>query len=199
MPINGDIVHTVNFFQSAFTIILALALSEALKSFASEDPQHSLRWDRVPALVAFCVAFFPFFQGMSQYFYVTYLNPQTAPKFFPAYLIFDGVVFTLQAGCFFVMSRSLAPQIWRRFYGAVLVLLAIDICWAGITLLRGIRLHVWLSVDAVSVAALLLLMWFERGRPPSMRPAYIGLAIVFVGTALSYWLQRDIYFPFFSR
>ncbi len=115
---------------------------------------------------------------MSQYLYINYLNPQTAPPFYPAYLIFDGIVFTAQAGCFFVMSRALAPQIWRRFYAAVLVLLAIDIGWTGITSRRGIHLDAWFWIDIGAVAAILFVMWFERGKPPSMRPGYIGLAIL---------------------
>jgi hypothetical protein len=195
MPISGDVVHTVNVFQGAFTIILSLSLGGALSSFASDDHEHSLRWDRTPALLTFFFFFFPFFQSMSQYLYVAYLNPATALKFYPAYLMFDGLMFTLQAACFFVMSRSLAPQIWRRFYTAVLILMGLDIIWTGVSYLRGVDVGAWLSIDGVVVAAVLAVMWLERGKPYSMRPTYIGLAVVMATTALSYWLERDIYFP----
>ncbi len=195
MPISGDVIHTVNFFQGAFTIILSLSLGEALKSFASDNHEHSLRWDRTPALLAFFFIFFPFFQSMSQYLYVVYLNPQTALKFYPAYLMFDGIMFTLQAACFFVMSRSLAPQIWRRFYTAVLILTGLDIAWTGVSYLRGVDVGAWLLIDCVIVAAVLAMLWFERGRQHSMRATYIGLAVVTITTALSYWIEADMYLP----
>jgi hypothetical protein len=39
------------------------------------------------------------------------------------------------------------------------------------------------------------MIWFERGKPPSMRPSYIGLALLTTTTALAYWLEQDMYFP----
>jgi hypothetical protein len=109
MPIRGDVIHTVNFFQGAFTIILALALGEALKSFISEDQNQPLRWERLPALLAFMIIFFQFFESMAEYFYSTYPNPKTSLQFVPGYLIFDSILFMLEGCCFFMMSRSLAP------------------------------------------------------------------------------------------
>lgn len=195
MPISGNVVHTVNFFQGAFTIILALALGEALKQFVSEHDDRALHWDLLPGLLAFLLIFFPFFQSMSQYLYLTYLNAATAPKFYPGFLIFDGFMYVLESACFFVMSRALAPGRWRRFYGAVLALMAIDIVWSGVTYHRGIHVGDWIWIDMVLAAALGLVLFVERGRAPSMRPAYFGLAIIAATTATSYWLERAIYFP----
>jgi hypothetical protein len=132
---------------------------------------------------------------MDQYFYSMYLDPQTALKFHSAYLVFDGITYTFEAGCFFTMSRSLAPHRWRRFYMTVLILMLIDIGWAGVTYLRGVHVGVWLYMDAVIVAAILAMIWFERDKPTSMRPSYIGLAVLMTTTALSYWLEHDMYFP----
>jgi hypothetical protein len=61
MPNDGDIIHTVKFFQSAFTIVLALSLGEALKSFTSDNQEQPLYWNRAPALLTFLLVFFPFF------------------------------------------------------------------------------------------------------------------------------------------
>ncbi len=195
MPISGDAIHTVTFFQGAFTIILSLSLGEALRSFVSDNPDHAMRWERVPAILAFLFAFFPFFQSMSQYLYVAYLDPDTALKFHRGYLAFDGLMFTFEAGCFFVMSRSLAPQVWRRFYSALLALMAVDIGWTGVNSFRNIHVGDWLWVNIGIVAAILVLMWLERGKAVSTRPVYVGLAVIAVATATSYWLERDMYFP----
>ena len=98
--------------------------------------------------------FFPFFQSMSQYLYLTYLNAPTAPPFRPRYLVFDGIMYILEAACFYVMSRALAPKHWRHFYGAVLTLMAIDIVWTGVTWHRGMPVGAWLWIDIAIVAVL---------------------------------------------
>jgi hypothetical protein len=199
MPIGGNIVHTVNFFQGAFTIILAMALGEALRQFVSEHDERALHWDLLPGLLSFLLIFFPFFQGMSQYLYLTYLDAATAPKFQPGYLVFDGLLFTLEAACFFVMSRALPPRRWRRFYGAVLALMAIDIGWSGVTYRRGIHIGDWIWIDLALAAVLAAVLVLERNShmtPAAARRAtYICLATLIVTTATSYWLERDIYFP----
>jgi hypothetical protein len=195
MPISGNVAHTVDFFQGAVTIILALALGEALKFFVTPHEQKPLQWDRLPALLAFLFVFFPFFQSMSQYLYTTYLNPETAPKFYPGYLIFDGFMYLLESACFFVMSRALAPHHWRHFYGAVFILMTIDVVWSGVTYRRGIHVGAWIWIDLAIMAFVVLMIAYERGKPQSMRPTYAGLIVLMTTTALSYWLERAIYFP----
>jgi hypothetical protein len=194
MPDHGSVTNTVTFFQGAFTIILALALGEALKSFTSDNQDLPLHWNRAPALGAFLLVFFPFFQSMNHYFYSAYLNPQTALTFYPAYLVFDGLMYTLWAGCFFTMSRSLAPHRWQRFYGTLLILMLLNICWNIVGYSRGVHVLGWLAMNVVIVAAILAMMWFERGKPTSMRPGYIGVALLTTTTALAYWLESDMYF-----
>jgi len=193
--ISSNVIHTVDFIQGAITIILALALGEALKLFVTPHEEKPLLWDRLPMLLAFLVAFFPFFQGMSQYLYLTYLNRATAAPFYPGYLLFDALMLKLEAACFFVMSRAIAPKHWRHFYGAVLVLMVIDIAWTALTLRRGIHVGAWLYLDILVAAGICVMFFVERGRELSQRPVYIGLALLSVSTAISYWLERDIYFP----
>jgi len=146
-------------------------------------------------LLTFLFIFFPFFQSMSRYFYSVYLDPRTALTYNPALLAFDGFMYTLQAGCFFTMSRSLAPHRWRRFYTTVLVLLLLDIGWIGVSYFRGFHVIGWLYMDLFIITAILTLMWFERGKPMSLRPSYIGLGIIVLTTVPSYLIERDMYFP----
>jgi len=199
IQVSGNVTHTVDFFQGAFTIILAMALGEALRQFVSEEDERALHWDLLPGLASFLLIFFPFFQSMSQYLYLTYLNAATAPKFYPGFLIFDGFMYVLESACFFVMSRALAPRRWRRFYGAVLVLMVIDIVWSGVTYLRGIAVGAWIYIDIALIAVLVLVLIAERGRTASReaswRASLVCLATVCVTTAASYWLERAIYFP----
>ena len=50
-------------------------------------------------------------------------------------------------------------------------------------------------MDLFIIAAILTLMWFERGKPTSLRPSYIGLAIIVMTTVPSYLVEHDMYFP----
>jgi hypothetical protein len=52
---------------------------------------------------------------------------------------------------------------------------------------------VWLSLNVVIVAVVLSMLWFERGKPTSTRPGYVGLALLTATTAFSYWLEQDMY------
>ena len=195
-PINGNVVHTVNFMQGAITIVMALALGEALKLFVTSRDDRPLQWERLPALLAFVFVFVPFFQSISQYLYLTYLNAQTAPPFRPGFLIFDGIMYILEAACFYVMAGALAPRHWRHFYGAVLVLMTIDIVWSAITYRRGIHVGAWIFIDAVVIVVLGGTMWLARGRTPAMMlPSWILMVTLGLTTAASYWLESAIYFP----
>jgi hypothetical protein len=195
-PINGNVIHTVNFMQGAITIVMALALGEALKLFVTSRDDRPLQWERLPALLAFVFVFVPFFQSISQYLYLTYLNAQTAPPFRPGFLIFDGIMYILEAACFYVMAGALAPRHWRHFYGAVLVLMTIDIVWSAITYRRGIHVGAWIFIDAVVIAVLGGTMWLARGRTPAMMlPSWILMVTLGLTTAASYWLESAIYFP----
>jgi hypothetical protein len=193
--ISGNVAHTVDFIQGAITIILALALGEALKLFVTPHEEQPMKWNMLPGLLAFLFTFFPFFQSMSQYLYLTYLNPETAPPFYPGYLMFDGIMYVLESACFFVMSRAMAPKHWRSFYAAVLALMVIDIFWTTVTYRRGIHVGAWIYIDLVIVAVVGAMFLFERGKPFSMRPTYTGLVLLASCTIVSYWLERNIYFP----
>ena len=195
-PINGNVIHTVNFMQGAITIVMALALGEALKLFVTSRDDRPLQWERLPALLAFVFVFVPFFQSISQYLYLTYLNAQTAPPFRPGFLIFDGIMYILEAACFYVMAGALAPRHWRHFYGAVLALMTIDMIWTVITYRRGIHVGAWIYIDLVVIVVLGGTMWLARGHAfATMAPSWIVLATLGLTTAASYWLESAIYFP----
>lgn len=197
--VSPQVAHTVAFFQTGFTIVLALALGEALKQFVSDEDHHrSIHWDRLPSFVSFILVTFPFFQGMGHHMFTTYLDPATAPPYRQAYLIFDGIAFLVQAAIIYVMGRTIQPRLWRRYYGALLVLLAVDLAWAGITMLRGIHVGVWVVLDVILVAVLVAVLWLERGREESLRPAIICAIAVTISTSLSYLLRADLYFTLTS-
>jgi len=188
------VAHTVAFFQTAFAIVLALALGEALKQFVSDEDERPLHWDRLPAFVAFILIVFPFFQSMGRHMFTTYLDPATAPPYRPAWLMFDGIVFLVEAALIYVIARTIQPRLWRRFYGAVLLLLAVDIIWAGVSVWRGIPVGFWVVLDVLLGIVLLGVLWFERGKRETLRPAIICAVAFALSTAASYLVMTDFYF-----
>src|SRR5438046_924046 len=125
----AEIRNVILFFQGAFTFILALALTESFKQFvadkAEREEDRHIHWERLWSLISFLFLIMPFFQGMSRYYYSEYLAAEI-PDHYDFLLMFDGICFLTEAAIFFVMSRTLAPVLWRRFYSSVLLLFMVD-------------------------------------------------------------------------
>jgi hypothetical protein len=197
MSLGADYQDAVSFFQRAFTVVLALALSEAFKQAiadkASKPNDPIVHWDRLPALLGFLLLIFPFFHGMNRHIFRAYLDVKSVPDFYSGFLMIDGIVFMLESAVFFVMSRALSPGQWRNFYWCVLTLMAIDTIWAILAQLRGAPVVPWIELNialAVTFAAVLL---FFRERE-SIIPPIISAATILVTTTVSYMLMWEFYF-----
>lgn len=150
----ANITDAILFFPRVFSVVLALALTESFKQFiadrAAERGDRVVHWDRLPALIAFLVLVFPFYQGMSRYFFTTYGNLDVLPKPYSASLMFDGIAFTCESALFFVMSRALSPSQWWRYNITVLVLLLIDSIWGVLAnLIHGTPIESWIILNFV--------------------------------------------------
>jgi hypothetical protein len=190
----NDLIHLVQFLQTAYTILLGLALGEALKQFVPDGDQ-SIKVDRLPLLLALLSMIFPFFHGMSRYFYKTYLaHPE--PKLGPVagHVMFDGLIFMTMASLFFVLSRSLSKLHWRRFYGFLLALLAVDSSWIIVCFQFGAEFLPWLWLNFALIVILtlsLLRVWPEESR----KPLWICTVATFCTTVISYFWMSNFYFP----
>jgi hypothetical protein len=189
-----DLTHLVQFLQTAYTILLGLALGEALKQFVPDGDQP-IKTDRLPLLLAFLFMVFPFFHGMSRYLYTTYLT-HPEPKLGPVagHVMLDGLVFMILAGLFFVLSRSLSESHWRRFYGFLLALLAVDSVWILTCLSFGADFLPWLWLNVALALVLtfgLLRVWPEKSR----KPLWICAGTTFCTTIVSYFWLSGFYFP----
>jgi hypothetical protein len=203
MDFTKDIVDTVGFYQKAFTLILALALAEAFKQFvadkADKEEDRVIHWDRLWSLISFLFLIFPFFQGTSRYFYVRYLHDPKLLSDYAASIMFDGVMFTIEAALFFVMSRTLSPTLWRRFYYSVLWLFVIDSIWAFFSWqLYAVDILSWLLLNLVATAVLGAFIVVNKcvrpGCTPSMACMICCIGIIF-RTILDYSMMWSFYFP----
>lgn len=196
-----DLAHAVQFFQSAYTILLALALGEAFKQFVP-DGDRDIRWDRLPSLLAFLFTIFPFFHGMNQYMYITYLHqPAVNLATVSGPLLFDGMAFMVMAAAFFVLSRSLSPSHWFRFYVSTLVLLVVDTVWIAISMYRGSSLQPWLILNMIVASILVSVLIIQRGKkyvddhmPPWNSPPWICAGMLIISTTIDYAWMRSYFF-----
>jgi hypothetical protein len=191
-----DLSHAIQFFQTGFTILLGLALGEAFKQLVPDGDQD-IRSDRVPLLLAFLFMIFPFFHGMSRYFYTTYLtHPEARLAPVAGHIMFDGLVFMTLGALFFGMCRSLSPAHWVRFYGFLLFLLGVDTIWIVISMVNfKVPLLPWLVLNVVlaAILAIVLLKWGGDSNAP--QPLRICAAATLVSTVVGYVWMSNFYFP----
>ncbi|BAL74867.1 hypothetical protein [Bradyrhizobium cosmicum] len=197
MPLGADYQDAVSFFQRAFTVVLALALSEAFKQAiadkAGQPEDRIIYWERLPTLLSFLLLIFPFFHGMNRHIFRAYLDVKVIPDFYSGFLMLDGIVFMLESAIFFVMSRALSPGQWRNFYWCILALMAIDTIWASLAYLRGAPVVPWivLNVGLACVSAAVLACF---RKPKSLIPPTISAATILITTTLSYIWMWEFYF-----
>jgi hypothetical protein len=190
--------HAVGFLQNAYTIVLALALTESFKQFVSDGPDSKIYKERSFLLIAFLFQIFPFFHGMSRYLYTVYLqNKPAIPPHSAAYLMIDGVSFMLMSASFFVMSRSLSPDKWKRYYAGMLALLIVDSIWIGIGLHRGVHeIWFWLVLNAILAVVMLCVSFVCRRKECSPWPGRITAFTLICTTTADYYKLQNFYFPF---
>jgi hypothetical protein len=208
-------MDSVIFFRSAFSVVLALALGEAFKQFvtdriAGEGPYQEpkpdfpiILWTRLPALLSFLFLIWPFFQGMNRYFYATYQNG-SMPQPYSLYLTVDGILFTVEAALFFVMSRAMPLAKWKLFYLCTLCLLVIDSVWGGTTLTHTNEVSPWLVLNIISIPVLSTILWMltritkaiEITRSKVRYFIVFGMPVlVATRTVIDYWKMWPFYFP----
>ncbi|MCK1392812.1 hypothetical protein [Bradyrhizobium sp. 1] len=197
MPLGADYQDAVSFFQRAFTVVLALALSEAFKQAiadkATKPDEQIVYWERLPTLLGFLLLIFPFFHGMSRHIFRAYLDVKSVPAFYSSFLMIDGVVFMLESAIFFVMSRALSPGQWKSFYWCVLALMVIDTLWAISAYFRGAPVVPWIELNLVLASICLLVLFFFRVSKSIVPPIIIAVTILGT-TTVSYIQMWEFYF-----
>jgi hypothetical protein len=108
--------------------------------------------------------------------------------------MFDGVTFMCLSAFFFVMSRSLSSEHWQRYYGSLLLLLAVDSAWIVVSICRGIPLKPWLILNGVLGAVLIGTLYFNRSKQSKAPPIICAVATFCTGI-LGYIYMSSFYFP----
>jgi len=194
---------TVKSLQWIYTIVIALSIGEAFKQFmpngapGNGEAKYVIQWDRVAPLLSVLLLVIPFYHGMARWFSTIYCTDE-AHQPYGGWLLLDCAAFTVEAGLFFVLARSLDRSLWRRFNWTVAVLLAFDIVWGVLAWgCRSSSIASWVIVNACMVLILTAALFILRKHKghPSLSMLLFFLLVILVRTILDYWTGWDYYFP----
>jgi len=184
----------IAFFRNMFTVVLALALTEAFKQFVSDRGEAQTRfihWDRLPSLLTLLFLVIPFFHGMSRYFFNKYIASLPTPYAWP--LMVDSIVFVSESALFFIMSRCMASIQWRQFYTTVVALLILDSLWAFYAITPGTWM--WLNFTLGPILLIAVVTYWCLNKVPSLPMAFLFTGLIVVRTVLDYVWEWKFYFP----
>lgn len=204
---NEAINITIQSLRTIFTVVLGLSLGEAFKQVVADrandknnTTKELVRWESLFSLVALLFFIIPFHHGMHRYFSDVY-RVDNMPSAYASYLMWDTLAFTIEAGLFFLMSRSLLPSQWHYFYGAVMVILIVDTIW-GLVVVFVHRPTLWpwiiLNIGSLAVGGLLFGIFglLVSGRVNSRWWwVTIWTFLMIVRTLIDYLTNWDFYFP----
>ena len=190
------IQSTVESLKWIYGVVVALSISEAFMQFAldMESTAPGIQWDRLPSLCCFLLLVVPFYHGMSRYFCEMYDGEPTG-KYYAGWLLADCLVFTIEAGLFFVLARSLPRSLGLQFYVGVVALLFLDVLWGTLVWkYRTETINSWVVVNLCTIPFIApICLTFRMG--PSWWAISWGTFVVLVRTVADYWTSWEFYFP----
>lgn len=192
------IQSTVKSLQCIYAVVIALSIGEALKQLvpdplnSSESPR--IHWDRLPSLLSLLILIVPFYQGMTRWFSDMYCTDRIQQTYGLGLLV-DCAAFTVEAGLFFVLARSLGKNLWWQFNCTVVVLLGLDIVWGVFAWrYRTITISSWVIVNVCTVPFLtgVLYAWYKT---TSWLAISLASLVILARTVADYWTGWQFYFP----
>jgi hypothetical protein len=196
-----ELKRSIDSLQRLYTIVVGLALTEALRSFlglqvgAAAPPGaawSSLPW---PALITLVFTIVPFYHGANGHLDQTYLfSPPRIDKR-PA-LIVDFLMLFLEGVVFLVLALSLTNA--QRFGQTFIALLLIDIVWGIFVYFASVDRNAaspvksWIALNVIAVAVLYVSQHTNLLNSEQARLTFLGGTAV-VRTAVDYITCWDFY------
>jgi hypothetical protein len=189
--------RSVNNLQTLFTVVIALALVEAIKSiiaFKTSLVSINFNVKFLPTFVALVSTLIPFHHGANRYLDETYIVKQGPIR--PLTGLIDFFFFFFEAAVFYVMALSIQQP--KFFFFALLFLFGIDIIWlifvyySANESFKKIKHWLWLNILLVIVVLIINPGKFMADDIYK----WILLAIFVVGrTVLDYIFEWPFYWP----
>lgn len=128
--------RSIDSLQRLYTIVIGLAVTEALRSFLAPAAVAGLWWAHWKSLAVLLLTIVPFYHGANGHLDQTYLYGFEGQRRERRYaLLIDFGVLFLEGILFFALALSLTD--FARFVKVFQALLSLDVIWAVIVLLTG--------------------------------------------------------------
>lgn len=194
----AGIRSTVDTLQRIYVIVIALALTEALKHFVTDDEGagfRKIKWGQAWALSSLLLLIVPFLHGMGGYLFNAYLTPGTRPANYGGYLLLDFGVFIFDGCLFLLMARGMSLRDRTFFYLVVVALLTVDTLWGlFVWWKRGIANLGWMCTNGTVIFLLGGFIFLTRKRIGWVWSAFAMLFIL-IRTFVDYRSSWRVYFP----
>ena len=194
------IPSTVESLQWIYGVVLALSLGEAFTQVVlpPDSTVPGIQWDRLPSLCSVLLLVVPFYHGMSRFFCEMY-GTKHIGHHYGLWLLLDCFVFTIEAGLFFVLARSLPKDLWWQFGWTVMILLFLDIQWGSLVWrFRSSAISWWVIINLWSIPCLATVLFISRSRNSWWAISLVTL-ILLARTAADYWTGWEFYCPRIAR
>jgi hypothetical protein len=190
--------RSVDSLQRLYTVVVSLAVTEALRRLLSSGTGDYTRW---LIFASFVVTVVPFYHGANRHLDVSYVTEERKAK--PGALMIDFVFLFIEGILFF----ALAVRIDSRdiFYTLLAVLFLLDVFWIGFTYIsrtneedRASGYVKWAIMNLVAGAAIGVSIWsniFGSFWANETAKDVALVSITISRTVLDYILQWHFYYP----
>ncbi|MFC2085660.1 hypothetical protein ACFLRO_00445 [Bacteroidota bacterium] len=190
----------MNHLQTLYTVVVALAMEQALQSVVRLEQPYLVEASLLPYLIAFVVTLVPFYHGGLRHLDLSYIKEgHPIPK--SGSMIADWTLLFLQS-CLF-LALAIAVKDPTAFTKLLAVILGFDVVWALLahfvfTPNRGedFAEKKWAIINTPTVVLLVLIVVVIE---PSSVWSGLVLAICILRTAIDYWWGWDFYDPVRER
>lgn len=187
---------TVESLKWIYGVVIALSISAAFMQFGfdADSGVPGVHWDRFLSLCSLLLLVVPFYHGMCRYFCEMYDTKRIGPHY-GLWLLADCLAFTVEAGLFFILARSLPRSLWLQFNLAVIVLLFWDVLWGALVWkCRTNVISSWVIVNLCTIPLLTAVVLCLR-RTASWWGVSLAFLVVLVRAVADYWTSWEFYFP----
>ncbi len=180
-----------------YGVVIALSIGQAFVQFASatDAAEPQIRWDRLPSLLSFLLLVIPFYHGMARHFHESHNGKKDLSRH-GIWLLTDCLVFTIEAGLFFVMGCCLSIDHWLCFNLVALILLFLDALWGTFVsrFCKNDSIRSWVLVNLCAIPLLIVIMLCVK-KEARWYGASLAFLIILGRTIADYWTGWDFYFP----
>lgn len=189
--------RSVNSLQTLYTVVIALALVEAIKAIINIQTDTNsiyVNWKSLIPFSALVFTLIPFHHGANRYLDEMYIVKGCQGR--PLTGLIDFLFFFVEAAVFYIMSLSISQP--KLFFYTLTILFVIDIVWlifvyfSSNESFKKIKYWFWLNLGTIF---LLLIFNATKLLDDDINKWIILLLVTLLRTVLDYILEWSFFWP----